>query len=93
VTHGNDAADRLAAGEWARSGFRRPPNVTLMGVLEVLMWCAAAAAVISLWIWPRALDARAMEKAVTKGNRPPLAAFLAACAADRLRVCHLAETL
>jgi hypothetical protein len=38
------------------------------------MWCAAAAAVISLWIWPRALDARASERAVTKGNKLPLAA-------------------
>jgi hypothetical protein len=50
-THG---ADRPAAGEPCKQ--RRRISVTLMGVLESVMWSGGASVMLAFWLWPRAAD-------------------------------------
>jgi hypothetical protein len=63
----------IAAGdERASTGPRRRRHLTAMGVLEVLMWCAGAGALVAFWLWSRPTDVPGFGKATLERARPPV---------------------
>ena len=64
--------DRRAAREKAISR-RKRVKLTPMGVLEILMWCGGAAAIIGFWHWQRGADLPANGNAITRRHSPTVA--------------------
>ena len=64
--------DRRAAGEKATAR-RQRVKLTPMGVLEILMWCAGAGAILGFWLWQRGADLPAGENATTRRHVPTVA--------------------
>ena len=66
------ACDPRAAGETATAR-RKRVKLTPMGVLEILMWCAGAGAILGFWLWQRGADLPASGNAKTRGHSPTVA--------------------
>jgi hypothetical protein len=64
--------DRRAAGEKATAR-RKRVKLTPMGVLEILMWCAGAGAILGFWLWQRGADLPASGNAITQRHSPTVA--------------------
>ena len=64
--------DRRAAGEKATAR-RKRVKLTPMGVLEILMWCAGAGAILGFWLWQRGADLPASGNATTRRHGPTVA--------------------
>ena len=64
--------DRRAAGEKATAR-RKRVKLTPMGVLEILMWCAGAGAILGFGLWQRGADLPASGNAVTRRHGPTVA--------------------
>ena len=64
--------DRRAVGEKATAR-RKRVKLTPMGVLEILMWCAGAGAILGFWLWQRGADLPASGNATTRRHGPTVA--------------------